>query len=83
VFNPTKCILLFFGIRKQHEEIFIVYGIADSKAKHLGHTVGATSNDQIVDEVIGEMYKRTNCIQSIFGFCDYEVPNICNVSIHS
>jgi hypothetical protein len=71
VFNPTKCILIFFGIR-EHEEIFIVWNgkriIADSKAKHLGH-----SRDQVIDEVIGEMYKRTNRIQSIFSFCDYEI----------
>ena len=76
-FNPTKSILLFYGIRNRDEEIAITWNgrriIAKDNTVHLGHIVGTNSNNNIIDNVIAEMYKRTNCLISMFGFCDFEV----------
>ena len=77
LFNPIKSILLFFGKKGQNENISISWNgkiiSAEERAKHLGHYVGRNVDNYIMDEVIGEMYKRTNCILSFFGYCDYEI----------
>ena len=35
--------------------------------------VGVDVKDNVINDVIAEMYKRTNCLISLFGFCDFEV----------